>query len=262
MSGFFGILLPDGAAVDRNWLSLLAAKLSFRGPDGTNIWEQDGWGSCFAYLQTDPSRQSPQQPVMLDGRFFLLGHVRLDAREDLFRKLSGSFHATARNPTDEELLLHAWKEWGESSLEHLLRDFSFALWDNKEKQLWCARDFIGSHPFFYAYVGGTFCFSNTLKILHAVPELSREFDELFLGDFLLQGRSADFTRTVYRDIRRLAPGHLLKVDGRQAARKRLFVCLSRSHCSSATLKSTSRSMMDCFSRACAIACPMPLFHCT
>lgn len=45
--------------------------------------------------------------------------------------------------------------------------------------------------FFYAHVGGVFCFSNTLQILRAVPEISSELDEYFVGDFLLDGRSLD-----------------------------------------------------------------------
>ncbi len=222
MSGFFAILRPDGAAVDPRWLSHLAAKLSFRGPDGTNIWTKDGWGCSFTFLLTNPGKQTAQQPVTLDGRFFLLGHVRLDGREDLLHTLSESVRALAHDPTDEELLLLAWKQWGEGCLQQLLGDFSFALWDALEKHLWCARDFIGGHPFFYAYVGGVFCFSNTLKILHEVPEISREFDELFLADFLLDGQSADFTRTVYRDIRRLAPGHLLKFKGGRVSEERIL----------------------------------------
>ncbi len=222
MSGFFGILRPNGVAVDPRWLSQLAAKLSFRGPDGTNIWTQDGWGCSFTFLKTNPGRQSAQQPVTLDDRFFLLGHVRLDGREDLLGRLSESVRALARNFTDEELLLLAWQQAGEGCLQHLLGDFSFALWDTLEKRLWCARDFIGGHPFFYARVGGTFCFSNTLKILHEVPGISREFDELFLADFLLDGLSTDFPRTVYRDIRRLAPGHLLKLEGGRIAVERFL----------------------------------------
>jgi len=89
MSGFFGVLRPDGAAINQEWLAQLAAKLSFRGPDGTNVRAQDGWGCSFAFLQTDPGRHAPQQPVTLDGRFWLLGHVRLDARDALLRRLSG-----------------------------------------------------------------------------------------------------------------------------------------------------------------------------
>lgn len=222
MSGFFGVLRPDGAAIDQQWLGQLAAKLSFRGPDGTNIRAQDGWGCSFTFLQTDPGRQAPQQPVTLDGRFWLLGHVCLDGRDALLRRLSGSARSTAQNATDEDLLLLAWREWGEVSLEHLLGDFSFAMWDTAENQLWCARDFIGAHPFFYAHAGGALYFSDTLLVLRGVPGLSSQFDELFIGDFLLDGLCADPTRTVYAAIRRLAPGHLLRFDGGRIEVKRFL----------------------------------------
>jgi asparagine synthase (glutamine-hydrolysing) len=222
MSGFFGVLRPDGAAIDQQWLEQLAAKLSFRGPHGTNIRAQDGWGCSFAFLQTDPGRQAPQQPVTLDGRFWLLGHVRLDGRDALLRRLSGSGRSPAQDATDEDLLLLAWREWGEVSLEQLLGDFSFALWDTAGKQLWCARDFIGAHPLFYAHVAGALYFSDTLQVLRAVPEISSQFDDLFIGDFLLDGLCADPTRTVYADIRRLAPGHLLKFGGGRTEVKRFL----------------------------------------
>ncbi len=213
MSGFFGVLRPDGAAIDQRWLAQLAAQLSFRGPDGTTIRAQDGWGCGFAFLQTDPGRHAPQQPVTLDGRFWLLGHVRLDARDALLRRLSGNGRSTVQDATDEVLLLLAWRHWGEDSLKYLLGDFSFALWDIVEKQLWCARDFIGAHPFFYAHAAGALYFSDTLQVLRTVPGISSRLDDLFIGDFLLDGLCADPTRTVYADIRRLAPGHLLKFDG-------------------------------------------------
>jgi len=132
MSGFFGVLRPDGAAIDQQWLAQLAAQLSFRGPDGTNIRAQDGWGSSFAFLQTDPGRQAPQQPVTLDGRFWLIGQVRLDARDALLRRLFGTGPSPLQDGTDEDLLLLAWRQWGEVSLKHLLGDFSFALWDMAE----------------------------------------------------------------------------------------------------------------------------------
>jgi hypothetical protein len=63
--------------------------------------------------------------------------------------------------------------------------------------------------FYYAHVGQVFCFSNTLRILRLVQEVSRELDESFLGDFLIKGWNVDPSRTVYRDIRRLPAGHLV-----------------------------------------------------
>jgi hypothetical protein len=62
--------------------------------------------------------------------------------------------------TDEELILRAWRQWGEAGLAKLLGDFSFALWDETVRQLWCVRDLIGAQPFFYAQSGDGF-YSNT-----------------------------------------------------------------------------------------------------
>ena len=222
MSGFFGIRCPGGAEIEQEWLAQLAARLSFRGRDGANIRVQNDWGCSFAFSQTDPGRRAPQQPVALDGRFWLLGHVRLDARDALRRRLSGNGCSPDQDATDEALLLLAWRQWGQACLEHLLGDFSFALWDAVEKRLWCARDFIGAHPFFYAHAAGVFCFSDTLQVLHAVPEIPTQLDELFIGDFLLEGVCADPTRTVYAGINRLAPGHLLKFDGDHIEVKRFL----------------------------------------
>lgn len=99
---------------------------------------------------------------------------------------------------------------GPAYLQHVIGDFSFALWDAAEKTWWCARDFVGARPFYYAHVGAVCCFCNTLPILRRIPEVSGQLDELFLGDFLTSGWNVDPERTVYRDIRRLPAGHLLK----------------------------------------------------
>jgi asparagine synthase (glutamine-hydrolysing) len=133
----------------------------------------------------------------------------LDARQQLQQRLSLENFPGPPALTSEDLLLHAWAKWGPAALEHVIGDFSFALWDANEQNLWCARDFVGSRPFYYAHVGQVFCFSNTLRILRLVQEVSRELDESFLGDFLIAGWNVDPSRTVYRDIRRLPAGHLV-----------------------------------------------------
>jgi len=220
MSGFFGILQPDGTEVDQQWLALLAARLSFRGPNCSNIYIHGRLGCSFALLETDPGRQARQQPVSLDDRFWLLGHVRLDGRADLLREVSRGGRLPSQNVTDEHLLLLAWRDRGEDCVDHLLGDFSFALWDASEKKLWCARDFIGSHPFFYAHADGAFFFSNTLQVLRAASGISRRLDDVFIGDFLLHGLCFDPERTVYSQVHRLAPGHLLRYDNERVEVKR------------------------------------------
>jgi asparagine synthetase B (glutamine-hydrolysing) len=56
--------------------------------------------------------------------------------------------------TNEELVLRAWRQWAEKSLEALIGDFAFAIWDAEARQLWCVRDLLGARLFFYAYAGG------------------------------------------------------------------------------------------------------------
>jgi asparagine synthase (glutamine-hydrolysing) len=97
--------------------------------------------------------------------------------------------------SSEELLLLAWERWDQVCLQRVIGDYSFGLWDAQEECFWCARDFVGPRPFFYANAGGVFSFSNTLDFLREVPEVSGALDEEFLGDFFL-GLSArvPFTR--------------------------------------------------------------------
>jgi len=220
VSGFFGVVRQDGKPVSQKVLDVVAEKMSFRGPDGQNVWRHENLGSCFALMRTGPAKQAAQQPVTWCNRFWLWGDVRLDAREELCAQLAGDEALDEANVTGEELLLRAWAKWGAGSLERVIGDFSFAIWDAKEQVLWCARDFIGARPFFYAYVKGVFCYSNTLQILRAVPEISSELDECFVGDFLLAGRNLDLWSTVYRDVKRLPAGHVLELAGSDASIRR------------------------------------------
>jgi asparagine synthase (glutamine-hydrolysing) len=213
MSGFFGMVRCDGVAVEPRFLDRVAQRLRFRGPDGGQIWAKNGLGTCFSYLETGTRHQSRSQPVRLAERYALVGEVRLDARKQLVEELQENRLAATQETSDEELLLLAWSVWGERALTKILGDYSFAIWDGVQKSLCCARDFNGPRPFFYALRSGVFCFSNTMQILRMVPEVSGKLDDAFVRDFLLEGFCNDPARSIWRDIRRLPPGHLLQFIG-------------------------------------------------
>jgi len=215
VSGFFGMMRADGVAVEPRFLDQVAQRLRFRGPDGGQTWAKDGLGSCFAYLETGTRHQSRSQPVRLGGRYTLLGEARLDARKQLIAELLENQQQVTGETTDQELLLLAWSVWGERALTEILGDFSFALWDASLRSLFCARDFAGARPFFYAWHDGVFCFSNTLNVLRLAHGISDALDDFFVRDFLLTGLCSDPTRTVWRDIRRLPAGHRLVLSGGQ-----------------------------------------------
>lgn len=221
MSGFFGIMRADGQEISSELLQRVAGALRVRGSTGETIRSEPGIGTCFSYLEAEHARQSAAQPVRL-GADWLLGDIRLDAREELIRQLAGSKEFLASDTPDEEMLLRAWKCWGDGCLQRVIGDFSFALYEQQGKSLWCARDFIGPRPFFHAQSGEIFCFSNTLGTLRLVPEISRGLDEVFVADFLLHGYCRDLTRTVYEGIKRLPAGHLLKFDGHSVEVRRFL----------------------------------------
>lgn len=209
MSGFAGMVSAGGTPPDPQLLERLAAQLAFRGPDATQIWSQGDAGFCFTLLRTGPAPQASEQPCTLDGRVWLLGDVRLDGRDDLIRQLEQAGETLPPSVTDEELVLRAWRLWGEKSLPDLLGDFAFALWDGEARRLHCVRDLLGARPFFYAKSAGQFHFSNTLEALRQAPGVSSKLDPQFIGDFLLREWCQDGEKTAYLDIRRLPAGHAL-----------------------------------------------------
>jgi asparagine synthase (glutamine-hydrolysing) len=209
MSGFAGVVRSDGGTPDAKLLEQMAGSLAFRGPDATQVWTQPGVGFCFTLLGTGPSAQAATQPCSLDRCVWLLGDVRLDGREALRLRLEQQGEKTRADASNEELILRAWRQWAEKSFELLVGDFAFALWDREAKHLWCARDLVGTKPFFYAYLRGQLVFSNTLDVVRLAPELSSKLDPHFIGDFLLQSWCPDVERTAFLDVRRLPAGHVL-----------------------------------------------------
>lgn len=215
MSGFLGIFRNDDKRIDDALLQKIAGVLQRRGPDGTCVWNQAEQACCFTLMCTGGDRQAAAQPVTLDDRFYLLGDVRLDGRPELIEQLELAREKPRPQATDEELILHAWRCWGDDTLPRLLGDFSFAVWDATGKVIICARDFVGARPFFHAQFAGGFAFSNTLDALRLLPEVSGELDDCFIGDFLLKSLCFDATRSVYRGIGRLPPAHRLILSSRQ-----------------------------------------------
>ena len=79
--------------------------------------------------------------------------VRLEGHSELVADLAKHGPSPEESNTDEQLLLQAWRLWGEACLQRIIGDFSFALGDTTKKTLWCVRDFAAARPFYYAHAG-------------------------------------------------------------------------------------------------------------
>lgn len=209
MSGFVCIVHGDNAPVNRALLKSLTDFLSFRGPDACGMWSDGPIGMGHALLRTTYESKGERQPANVEERYWIVADARLDAREELIDEVQLAGQNVRSNIPDCDLILHAYAAWGTACVEHLQGDFSFALWDARHKQLFCARDHFGVKPSFYASIGQLVVVSNTLNCVRHHPAVSSRLNDLALADFLLFDMIREPGATSFADIQRLPPAHLL-----------------------------------------------------
>jgi asparagine synthase (glutamine-hydrolysing) len=185
--------------------------LLHRGPDG--VGEHDAPGvslaACrLAIVDLEPRGLMPMASA--DGRFTIVHNGEIYNRLELRQELCDS-GAQLRTTTDTEVLLELYARHGAAMLDRLDGMFAFAIWDSATRELFAARDRVGEKPFYYAVHDGRLWFASEPKALFAggVPKAFN--DDTWLE--LLTFRSAAGERTVYRGVRRLLPGHWLRVAG-------------------------------------------------
>lgn len=209
MSGMVGFINVDGQPVDQQLLRQMTEFMADRGPDAQEVWHDGPVGLGHALLQTAEDTPPECQPCSQDGEIWITADARIDGRADLIRKLEARGCANLKNIPDVELILHAYKAWGEDCVLHLIGDFAFAIWDGPRRRLFAARDHLGIKPFYYAESGRSLVFSNTLNCIRRHPDISDRLNDLAIADFLLFGANKDTATTSFADIRRLPAAHTL-----------------------------------------------------
>jgi asparagine synthase (glutamine-hydrolysing) len=226
MSGFAGLVNIDGAPVSRAILERMAQSLVFRGPDAQRISTFGHIGLVHASLHVDSGRMAPQ-PATLGQGVWVVADARIDGRADLIDRLksktrTGPGSDVSLITPDAELILHAYAVWGQSCVEHLLGDFAFAIFDEPNRRLFCARDHFGVKLVYYSLTAHRFVFSNTLDCLRQHPSVSGTLNPLAIADFLLFDINQDIATTTFADVQMLPPAHTLTLEGVQAATRRYW----------------------------------------
>ena len=216
MSAFVGVVHLYGERPDRSYLEGMAGYLSRIGPDSQAIRVEGEVGMVHALLRTSDSGAAHKQPLD-NGRYLVVGDVRLDDRKTLVRHMKADSDEYA---SDIELAFRAWLTWGDEVLQHLRGDFSLAIWDKLERRLYCLRDQMGVKQFFYARKNGVLVFSNVLNCLRQYPGIGAALNDQAVVDFLVFGFNLEFTSTIFADIQRLAPAHSLEVSSQATCVRR------------------------------------------
>ncbi|NYE60107.1 asparagine synthase (glutamine-hydrolyzing) [Duganella sp. 1224] len=179
-----------------------------RGPDQGGMHREPGIGLGHRRLSIIDVA-SGQQPVFNeDNTVAVVYNGEIYNFAALMRELQ-QFGHLFRTRCDTEVIVHAWEQWGPRCVEHFRGMFAFALWDRRQRSLFLARDRLGIKPLHYAVLdNGQLIFASEIKALLAHGQLRRDLDPLAIEDYFAYGYIAE-PRTVFRQIRKLEPGHTL-----------------------------------------------------
>jgi asparagine synthase (glutamine-hydrolysing) len=214
VSGIVGIYYLDGRPIDRTDLRHMVDTLAYRGPDGSAIWSEGSVGFGHRMLWTTPESLHEKLPFTdTSGNFTITADARIDNRDELLSALSVTSRWSSQ-VSDSEIILAAYEKWGERCVERLLGDFAFAIWDQRRRILFCARDHFGVKPYYYYSSGQIFAFASEIKSLLSLSEVPRRLNEVRVADYLIQvSEGIDKTSTFYQGVLRLPPGHTIRVQG-------------------------------------------------
>ena len=204
MSAIAGMIDWRGAPTGPAVRKMLGA-LTLHGRDGEGFW--DGGDVALGFRQTilhAEDRADRQPHTGGGGRFKLVFDGRIDNREDLAHALALA-PERARDWPDSAYVLAAYEKWGEDCVPHLLGDFAFAVWDGERRELFLARDHVGSRPLYYFRGEHFVAFATAPSALFTHPDVPRDIDdEMFLIN--LARVALPPASTIYRGIARVPVG--------------------------------------------------------
>lgn len=155
------------------------------------------------------------------NRLLAVADLRLDNREELMDALGVAPGARA-DVGDSALILPAYRKWGEAFAEHLLGDFTVAIWDGARSKLVLARDHMGQRPLFYHRGERAFVFASEVKALWALPETPHALDDVEIARVLLHDLSRALGTTLFGGIQALPGGAVLSVGLNGVAQTRQY----------------------------------------
>ncbi len=219
MCGIAGIVEQGAIGLDaHSALGRMLNRLQHRGPDdsGTHLSSDIALGHRrLSIIDLATGRQPIANEtetvwVVVNGEIYNFAALR--------EGLIGRGH-NFRTASDAECLVHLYEDHGPAFVERLNGMFALALWDASRRRLVLARDRLGVKPLYYSVAGGRLVFASELKAVLAVPNVTADIDPTAMVDYLTYGYIPS-PKTIFKQCRKLEPGHLLEFqDGRHAVRR-------------------------------------------
>jgi asparagine synthase (glutamine-hydrolysing) len=219
MCGITGFVYNSDRAVEREVLERMNCAIEHRGPDEDGFYIKENIAMAMRRLAII-DLASGQQPIRNeDGTKWIVYNGEIYNYQEIREDLDKRGHKFYTN-SDTEAIVHLYDEFGVQCLDRLRGMFAFAIWDERDRSLFIARDRVGKKPLLYSHrANGDLIFGSEFQALLQHPAIGREVD-LEAIDSYLSFLCVPAPLTAYKDIRKLEPGHWLKwKDGKIETRR-------------------------------------------
>lgn len=194
-------------AAKEDTLDAMLKTMKRRGPDASGVWqcgEETLLHSRLAII--DPAGGKQPMELHHEGEHYILVYNgELYNTDELRRELKNAGHQFEGH-SDTEVVLHAYAQWGADCVLRFNGIFAFAVWEEKKKRLFLARDRIGVKPLFFKQHRGGLLFASEMKTILKYPTVKAQLDPQGAAELILLGPGRTPGCGVFRGIQELEPG--------------------------------------------------------
>jgi asparagine synthase (glutamine-hydrolysing) len=201
----------DHQPVAAETVSRMGRSIVHRGPDDEGIHLSGSLGLGFRRLSILDLSPAGHQPMSDESRrVWIVFNGEIYNFRELRQELE-SHGAKFKSQCDTEVIVQGYLKWGDGVLSRLNGMFGLAIWDEPKRRLILARDAMGIKPVYYAVRDGRLFFGSELRAVFAGLDESPEVDPIATNLFL-RYRYTPAPLTMYKGVRKLAPGEMLVVE--------------------------------------------------
>lgn len=223
MCGIAGIFRNNNKSVSIVEIKKMTDAIVHRGPDAEGHWLSDKQSIGFGHrrLAIIDLSEGGAQPKSFKNNLTITFNGEIYNYLEL-RELLLSKEYKFETESDTEVLLALYDFYGENCLEHIDGMFAFSIWDEKNQELFCARDRVGEKPFFYYWNGVEFIFASEIKaILEVVGNVG--IDLIKLQEFINDGQVKSNKQSFFNSIQVLPPASKIKVKNKKIEIEKYWV---------------------------------------
>jgi asparagine synthase (glutamine-hydrolysing) len=208
MCGISGFMYFDGAPANERTIRAMSDVQIHRGPDESGVYLGNSVALGHRRLSIIDLSSGQQPLTNEDSTVWISFNGEIYNYLDLNRNLQASHRFRTRS--DTETIVHLYESFPGTFVSQLRGMFAFALWDDRNRTMILARDRVGKKPLYYYLDQQKLVFGSEIKSILQHPALKLETDDFAVSDYLSLGY-IPAPKSIYRTIRKVRPGHYLRV---------------------------------------------------